>query len=67
MIGQWPYAGTGDAVQYNKRFFHLSSMAARALDYAESQTPAKAPCEHSEGTIRHSPGFGIVATMPHAA
>jgi hypothetical protein len=54
MIGERPHSGTGNAIQYNKRFFHPPSMAARGAVYAESQTPTKA----SVGTLRLP--FGIV-------
>src|SRR6266567_5891568 len=59
MIGQRSYAGTGDAIQYNKRFFHLSSMAPRAQTMPNRKLRPK-PQWALEDSIRHSPGFGIV-------
>src|SRR5260370_41665384 len=60
MIGQRSYAGTGDAIQYNKRFFHLSSMAPRAQTMPNRKLRPK-PQWALEDSIRHSPGFGIVS------
>ena len=62
MIGQRSYAGTGDAIQYNKRFFHLSSMAPRAQTMPNRKLRPK-PQWALEDSIRHSPGFGIVPEL----